>query len=163
MKDKRLPIYFSDEALQILTAVQGKHGDNELSLSGAVNLVTQALMLCTHNAIPLSAKELLACCQALTEGAGLTGDQRPTHDALKGALDDMRDALFQDVSAPGIVEDWDIHPQRLINRLSIMSVVELMALAIASRQYWRGFALPNIRPPAECADYTGWAEQWVKG
>ena len=160
VKEKRLPIYFSEDALSVLSIIQDSHGENDLSLSGAVNLAAQLAAIVATAPLPLTAGELLYCCDVLNGGASLTEVKTPDAVSIRQALEGMTWSLADGIQEPGLCDKWGIDGEDFIQNLEGMTEPQLFALAFATRQFWSGKPFGTIKPLAECDGYQAWANQW---
>lgn len=166
MTAKKLGIYLADSSLETLKIVGGNHDGVELALSSSVNLCIQfCALVAREEKIPMSAEQLLFCCDILNGGAQMTEFKDPDSVSISAAFDGMIFGL-QDAASNnygGEIEKWGVDSQKLVTRLELMRGYEaqLFALAFATRQFWSGEPFGDHRPLKDCVDYQEWARQWI--
>lgn len=161
MADERLRLEITPSSLDVLSIIQGQHSGNDLSLSGAVNLVAQLAGIIARTPLPLTTGELLYCCDILNGGASMTEFKAPDQVSITEALDGMKHSLQDGTDEPEICEKWGIDAQKIITKLELMEIPALFALAYATRQFWSGKAMWGIKALKDCDGHHEWAGQWV--
>lgn len=161
---KKLGIYLADDTLAYLSLIQTDDGGGGSGISSAVNLAVQSSKLMALQPIRLTPGELLLCCDVLNGGAHLTEFKAPDDVSIRQSLESMRFGLHDAKSwERGIYEKWGVEESTWHTKLEGLTEPELFALAIATRQFWKGLAFGDIKPLTQCGDYQDWAKQWVKG
>lgn len=159
---KRLPIYFSDEALTLLAILQDGHGENDLSLSGAVNLSAQLVGLVARIPLPITTNQLLYACDILNGGASLTEFSAPDAGSIRRALEGMKHSLIEGFRYEReVAEKWGVDALVLAEILDGLDDAQLFTLGFATRQFWSGKPFGDIKPLSECDGYQEWASQWI--
>lgn len=161
MSAKKLGIYLADDSLAFLKIIQGRHGEDDLNLSTAVNLCIQLGKLVLDEKLRMSVGELLLCCDVLNGGAHLVEFNTPDSASIAAALESMKFSLLDaHYHEHGIFEKWDVDPKKYYPKIDLLSTSELFTLAIATRQFWSNIEVGNIKPLNEFNNYRDWAAQW---
>lgn len=123
--------------------------------SSALNLCVNFCELISSK-VALKPGELLLCCDVLNPGANLCEFDVASSIDVARSLDSIRFSLLESKHhEPGIFEKWGVAESDFMQALENLSMPELFAVAVASREFWTG----GIKG---FDSYQEWAAQYCK-